>query len=317
MKGRKDKISIIVPCYNEEESLPLFYEEINKVSLRMKNVIFEFLFINDGSVDSTLDILKKLAKSDKRVRYISFSRNFGKEAGMYAGLCNAVGDYVAIMDADMQDPPSMIEEMYSSIINEGYDCVALYSSSHDDYSFFRRFFTKCWYKTVDLIFSTKYVPGARDFRLMKRRMVDAVISVGEYNRYTKGIFSFVGFNTKWIDYKAPDRIRGKSKFNLKKLFKYALEGILAFSTAPLVLAAFLGIVFCLIAFLAILIIIIKTLVFGDPVNGWPSLACIIIFMGGIQLFFLGVIGMYLSKAYLEVKKRPIYIIKETEKDLEM
>lgn len=317
MKGRKDKISIIVPCYNEEESLPLFYEEINKVSLRMKNVIFEFLFINDGSVDSTLDILKKLAISDKRVRYISFSRNFGKEAGMYAGLCNAVGDYVAIMDADMQDPPSMIEEMYSSIINEGYDCVALYSSSHDDYSFFRRFFTKCWYKTVDLIFSTKYVPGARDFRLMKRRMVDAVISVGEYNRYTKGIFSFVGFNTKWIDYKAPDRIRGKSKFNLKKLFKYALEGILAFSTAPLVLAAFLGIVFCLIAFLAILIIIIKTLVFGDPVNGWPSLACIIIFMGGIQLFFLGVIGMYLSKAYLEVKKRPIYIIKETEKDLEM
>lgn len=317
MKGRKDKISIIVPCYNEEESLPLFYEEINKVSLRMKNVVFEFLFINDGSVDSTLDILKKLAKGDKRVRYISFSRNFGKEAGMYAGLCNAVGDYVAIMDADMQDPPGMIEEMYSSIINEGYDCVALYSSSHDDYSFFRSFFTKCWYKTVDLIFSTKYVPGARDFRLMKRRMVDAVISVGEYNRYTKGIFSFVGFNTKWIDYKAPDRIRGKSKFNLKKLFKYALEGILAFSTAPLVLAAFLGIVFCLIAFLAILIIIIKTLVFGDPVNGWPSLACIIIFMGGIQLFFLGVIGMYLSKAYLEVKKRPIYIIKETEKDLEM
>ena len=317
MKGRKDKISIIVPCYNEEESLPLLYEEINKVSLRMKNVIFEFLFINDGSVDSTLDILKKLAKGDKRVRYISFSRNFGKEAGMYAGLCNAVGDYVAIMDADMQDPPGMIEEMYSSIINEGYDCVALYSSSHDDYSFFRRLFTKCWYKTVDLIFSTKYVPGARDFRLMKRRMVDAVISVGEYNRYTKGIFSFVGFNTKWIDYKAPDRIRGKSKFNLKKLFKYALEGILAFSTAPLVLAAFLGIVFCLIAFLAILIIIIKTLVFGDPVNGWPSLACIIIFMGGIQLFFLGVIGMYLSKAYLEVKKRPIYIIKETEKDLEM
>ena len=317
MKGRKDKISIIVPCYNEEESLPLFYDEINKVSLRMKNVIFEFLFINDGSVDSTLDILKELAKSDKRVRYISFSRNFGKEAGMYAGLCNAAGDYVAIMDADMQDPPSMIEEMYSSIINEGYDCVALYSSSHDDYSFFRKIFTKCWYKTVDLIFSTKYVPGARDFRLMKRRMVDAVISVGEYNRYTKGIFSFVGFNTKWIDYKAPDRIRGKSKFNLKKLFKYALEGILAFSTAPLVLAAFLGIVFCLIAFLAILIIIIKTLVFGDPVSGWPSLACIIIFMGGIQLFFLGVIGMYLSKAYLEVKKRPIYIIKETEKDLEM
>ncbi len=311
----KEKISIIVPCYNEEESLPIFYKEINKVSKEMKNIEFEFLFINDGSKDNTLNKLRELAKKDNRVRYISFSRNFGKEAGMYAGLSNATGDYVAIMDADMQDPPIMIKEMYKSIKEEGYDCVALYTSSHDDYTFLRKIFTKCWYKLIGAISSTPQVPGARDFRLMKRKMVDSIINMKEYNRYTKGIFSFVGFNTKWIDYKAPDRIAGKSKFNFIKLFKYALEGILAFSTMPLVISAFVGLIFCLISFIAIIVIIIKTLAFGDPVSGWPSLACLIIFMGGVQLFFLGIIGMYLSKTYLEVKKRPIYISKETEKDL--
>lgn len=312
--GVKEKISLVVPCYNEEESLPIFYKEVNKVSKEMKMVDFEFLFINDGSRDNTLGILRDLAKNDKRVRYISFSRNFGKEAGMYAGLSNAVGDYVAIMDADMQDPPMMIKDMYDSIKNEGYDCVALYTSSHDDYTLLRKFFTKCWYKLIGAISSTPQVPGARDFRLMKRKMVDAIVDMGEYNRYTKGIFSFVGFDTKWIDYKTPNRVAGKSKFNFIKLFKYALEGILAFSTMPLVLSAFLGVLFCLISFIAIVVIIIKTLAFGDPVSGWPSLACIVIFMGGIQLFFLGIIGMYLSKTYLEVKKRPIYITKETEKD---
>ena len=312
--GVKEKISLVVPCYNEEESLPIFYKEVNKVSKEMKMVDFEFLFINDGSRDNTLGILRDLAKNDKRVRYISFSRNFGKEAGMYAGLSNAVGDYVAIMDADMQDPPMMIKDMYDSIKNEGYDCVALYTSSHDDYTLLRKFFTKCWYKLIGAISSTPQVPGARDFRLMKRKMVDAIVDMGEYNRYTKGIFSFVGFDTKWIDYKTPNRVAGKSKFNFIKLFNYALEGILAFSTMPLVLSAFLGVIFCLISFIAILVIIIKTLAFGDPVSGWPSLACIVIFMGGIQLFFLGIIGMYLSKTYLEVKKRPIYITKETEKD---
>lgn len=311
----KEKISIIVPCYNEEESLPIFYKEINKVSKEMKNIEFEFLFINDGSKDDTLNKLRELAKKDNRVRYISFSRNFGKEAGMYAGLSNVTGDYVAIMDADMQDPPIMIKEMYKSIKEEGYDCVALYTSSHDDYTFLRKIFTKCWYKLIGAISSTPQVPGARDFRLMKRKMVDSIINMKEYNRYTKGIFSFVGFNTKWIDYKAPDRIAGKSKFNFIKLFKYALEGILAFSTMPLVISAFVGLIFCLISFIAIIVIIIKTLAFGDPVSGWPSLACLIIFMGGVQLFFLGIIGMYLSKTYLEVKKRPIYISKETEKDL--
>ena len=312
---KKEKISIVVPCYNEEETLPIFYKEIVRISKEMKNVDFEFLFINDGSRDNTLSILRELSKKDKRVRYISFSRNFGKEAGMYAGLSNVTGDYVAIMDVDMQDPPEMIKKMYNSIIEEDYDCVALYTSKHSDYTILRKFFTNCWYKLSNKIFSIKQVSGARDFRLMKRKMVDAIIDMGEYNRYTKGIFGFVGFETKWIDYKAPDRIAGKSKFNFIKLFKYALEGILAFSTMPLVISAFIGIVFCLIAFVAILFIIIKTLLYGDPVSGWPSLACIIIFMGGIQLFFFGIMGMYLSKVYLEVKKRPIYIIKETENDL--
>ena len=308
----KEKISIIVPCYNEEESLPIFYKEINRVSKEMKNVDFEFLFINDGSRDKTLDILRDLSKKDKRVRFISFSRNFGKEAGMYAGLENATGDYVAIMDADMQDPPEMVKTMYDSIQNEGYDCVALYTKNHKDYSFIRKFFTKCWYKLIGMISSTPQVPGARDFRLMKRKMVDAIISMGEYNRYSKGIFSFVGFNTKWIDYTAPGRVAGVTKWSFWKLFKYALEGILAFSTTPLILAALVGLIFCLIAFAAIIFIIVKTIVWGDPVSGWPSLACIVIFLGGLQLFFFGIMGMYMSKLYLEVKKRPIYIISETE-----
>ena len=310
----KEKISIVVPCYNEQESLPIFYKEINRVSNEMNEVDFEILFVNDGSNDDTLNILRKLSKKDSRVKYISFSRNFGKEAGMYAGLSNATGDYVAIMDADMQDPPEMVKQMYNDIQKEGYDCVALYSSEHDDYTIVRKFFTKCWYKLIGAISSTPQVPGARDFRLMKRKMVDAIIEMAEYNRYTKGIFSFVGFDTKWIDYKAPDRVAGKSKFNFIKLFKYAMEGILAFSTMPLVISAFLGLIFCLISFIAIIVIIIKTLAFGDPVGGWPSLACLIMFMGGMQLFFLGIFGMYLSKTYLEVKKRPIYIVKETEKD---
>lgn len=312
---KKEKISIIVPCYNEEESLPIFYEEINKVSRKLKNVEFEFLFINDGSKDKTIDILRKLSKTDNRVRYISFSKNFGKEAGMYAGLENATGNFVAVMDADMQDPPEMIVEMYKSMKEENYDCIALCSPSHEGYSKIRKFFTNCWYKLIAKISATPQVPGARDFRLMNRRMVDAIVNMAEYNRYSKGIFSFVGFDTKWIEYTAPDRVAGESKWSFWKLFKYALEGILAFSTTPLVLSALIGIIFCLIAFIAIIVIIVKTIIYGDPVGGWPSLACIIIFVSGVQLFFLGIIGMYLSKTYLEVKKRPIYIIKETEQDL--
>lgn len=312
---KKDKITIIVPCYNEQESLPIFYEEIAKIAKEMKNQEFEFLFINDGSKDETLKILKELSKKDDRVRFISFSRNFGKEGGMYAGLENATGDYIAIMDADMQDPPSMIKTMYHDIKKEGFDCVALCSPKHEGYGFIRKIFTNCWYKLIGKISSTPQVPGARDFRLMKRKMVDAIVNMKEYNRYSKGIFSFVGFNTKWIEYEAPNRVAGTSKFNFWKLFRYALEGILAFSTTPLVISAIIGLIFCFIAFIAIIVIIIKTLAFGDPVGGWPSLACMIMFVSGVQLFFLGVIGMYMSKVYLEVKKRPIYISSETEKDV--
>lgn len=312
----KEKISIIVPCYNEEESLPIFYKEIDKISKEMKVVDFEFLFINDGSRDKTLNILREMAKKDKRVRYISFSRNFGKEAGMWAGLENVTGDFVAIMDADMQDPPSKVKEMYDILSKDKeYDCVGLYTIDHKDYSFFRKICTNIWYKLIAKISNNRQVPGVRDFRLMRRQMVDAILEMKEYNRYTKGIFSFVGFNTKWLEFKTGDRVAGTSKFNFWKLFKYALEGIVSFSTAPLVLSAIIGVIFCFIAFVAILVIIIKTLAFGDPVSGWPSLACIIIFVSGVQLFFLGVIGMYLSKTYLEVKKRPIYIVKETEKDV--
>ena len=311
---KKEKISIIVPCYNEEASLPIFYEEITKIAKKMNKQEFEFLFVNDGSSDKTLEILRELAKKDKRVRYISFSRNFGKEAAMYAGLENVTGDYSAIMDADMQDPPEMIEKMYNDIKKENYDCVALCSPNHRDYSPLRKFFTACWYKLIGKISSTPQIPGARDFRLMKKKVVDSIVNMKEYNRYSKGIFSFVGFKTKWIEYETPERVAGTSKFNFWKLFRYALEGILAFSTTPLVISAVVGLIFCLIAFIAIIVIIIKTLVFTDPVGGWPSLACIIIFVSGVQLFFLGRIGMYLSKLYLEVKKRPIYITTETEKD---
>lgn len=312
----KEKISIIVPCYNEEESLPIFYKEIDKISKEMKSVDFEFLFINDGSKDKTLEILRKLAKKDKRVRYVSFSRNFGKEAGMWAGLENATGDYVAIMDADMQDPPSKVKEMYDILsTDKEYDCVGLYTIDHKDYSFVRKVCTNIWYKLIGKISNNRQVPGVRDFRLMRRQMVDAVLEMKEYNRYTKGILSFVGFNTKWLEFKTGERVAGTSKFNFWKLFKYALEGIISFSTTPLILSAIVGIVLCLIAFIAVIVIIVKTLAFGDPVSGWPSLACIVIFTSGLQLFFLGVIGMYLSKTYLEVKKRPIYIVKETEKDI--
>lgn len=314
---KKEKISVIVPCYNEEESLPIFYKEIDRISKEMKEVIFEFLFINDGSRDKTLEILRDMAKKDDRVRYISFSRNFGKEAGMWAGLENATGDYVAIMDADMQDPPSKIKEMYNILTTEkDYDCVGLYTVNHKDYSFFRKLCTNIWYKIIAKISNNRQVPGVRDFRLMRRPMVNAVLEMKEYNRYTKGIFSFVGFNTFWIEFETGDRVAGTSKFNFWKLFKYAIEGIVSFSTTPLVLSALIGLLFCLVAFILLIVIIVKTLVWGDAVSGWPSLACIVVFFSGIQLFFLGVIGMYLSKTYLEVKKRPIYIVKETEKDLQ-
>ena len=306
----KKLISIIIPCYNEEETIDKLYKEIIKVTKKIKEVNFELLFIDDGSKDKTLKIVKKLSEKDNKVRYISFSRNFGKEAAMYAGLKESKGDFVAIIDADMQDPPEKIIEMYEILKEKEYDCVALYTKKHRDYNFIRRFLTFIWYKIIKVLASVEQKPGARDYRLMTRQMVDAILDLEEYNRYSKGIFSFVGFNTKWLEVETNNRIAGKSKFNLYKLFKYSLEGIIAFSTKPLVLSAILGLFLCLIAFIFIIIIIVKTTIYGDPVSGWPSLACIVIFIGGLNLFFMGILGLYLSKTYSEVKNRPIYIVKE-------
>ncbi len=310
-----EKISVVIPCYNEEESIPLFYQEISKFIDKMKKkVTFELIFVNDGSKDKTLEEFRKLAKKDKKVRYVSFSRNFGKEAAMLAGLEYATGDYVTTMDVDLQDPPYLLEEMFRLIKEEGYDCVATKSTSRNGYSFFRKFCTKWYYRIIGAISKTEMVAGARDFRLMTRQMVNAILSMKEYNRYSKGLFSFVGFDTKWIEFENQERIAGTTKWNFWKLFSYAIDGITAFSTAPLVLAAVIGILFCVIAFIMIVVIILKTLILGDPVSGWPSLACIIFLVGGVQLFCTGIIGQYLAKTYLETKNRPVYIIKETEKD---
>lgn len=309
-----EKISIIVPCYNEEEAMPLFYNEICKTASTFDKVEFEFIFVNDGSRDRTLEVARDLAKKDKRVRYISFSRNFGKEAAMLAGLEYSVGDYVAIMDADLQDPPSMLHDMYDGIKNEGYDCVATRRVSRKGEPPIRSFFAKCYYKLINKISDTEIVDGARDYRLMSRQMVDSILSLKEYNRFSKGIFSWVGYNTKWLEYKNVERVAGTTKWNFWKLFLYSLESIVAFSTVPLAISSIIGILFFLISMIMIVFIIVRTITFGDPVAGWPSLVCIIFFVSGVQLFGIGVIGQYLSKLYLEVKGRPVYIVKETEKD---
>lgn len=308
-----DKISIIVPCYNEEEAMPIFYKEITKVADKMKKKAdFEFIFVNDGSKDKTLEVARELSDKDKRVRYVSFSRNFGKEAGMLAGLEASRGDYVAIMDVDLQDPPALVEEMYDTLKEGIYDCVATRRVSRDGEPPVRSFFAELYYKLINKISKTEIVNGARDFRLMTRQMVDSILELKEYNRFSKGIFSWVGYNTKWLEYKNVERVAGTTKWNFWKLFLYSLESIVAFSTVPLAIASILGILFCLIAFIMIIVIIIKTLTVGDPVAGWPSLVCIILLVSGIQLFCMGIIGQYLSKTYLEVKKRPVYIVKETE-----
>ncbi len=309
-----EKISVIVSCYNEEKALPIFYKEALKMekSFLEYEVEFEYIFVNDGSKDDTLKIIKELNKKDSRVRYVSFSRNFGKEAAMLAGLEASTGDLVTLMDADLQDPPSMLIDMYKCIKNEGYDCVATRRVTRKGEPPIRSFFARTFYKIINKMSKTEMVDGARDYRLMTRKMVDSIISLKEYNRYSKGLFSFVGFDTKWIEYENVERCAGETKWSFWKLFIYALEGITAFSTVPLVLSTLLGFLFCLIAGILIFIIIAKTLIFGDPTSGWPSLVCIIVFMSGIQLFAMGVIGQYLSKTYLEVKKRPIYIVKETE-----
>lgn len=309
-----DKLSIIVPCYNEQDALPYLYESLKNVSIEMKEQQFEFIFIDDGSQDKTLESIIEMSNKDDRIKYYSFSRNFGKEAAMYAGLKNASGDYIAIVDADMQDPPTLIPRMYQSIIIDGYDCVATRRKNRKGELPIRSFCARTFYKMINKISDVNIVEGARDFRLMSRQMVNAIISMGENNRFSKGIFEWVGFETKWIEYDITERVTGKTKWSFWKLFIYATDGIIAFSTKPLALASFSGMIFCVIAFILICIIIIKTLIFGDPVSGWPSLICIICFIGGIQLFCTGILGQYLSRTYLETKQRPIYIIKKSNEE---
>ncbi len=306
------KISLVVPCYNEQEVINLFYEEIQKVKKDFNKVNFEIIFVNDGSSDNTLDLMRELSKNDD-VRYISFSRNFGKEAAMYAGLEASTGDYVAIMDADLQDPPALLKEMYEILESGEYDSVATRRVSRKGEPVIRSFFARLYYKLINKISKTEIVDGARDFRLMTRQMVNSVLSLKEYNRFSKGIFSWVGYRTKWLEYENIERAAGTTKWSFFKLFLYSLESIVAFSTVPLSIASVFGIIFCLIAFLIIVFVIIRTLVYGDPTSGWPSMVCIMFFIGGIQLLCTGIIGQYLSKTYLEVKKRPIYIVAETEK----
>lgn len=308
-------ISIIVPCYNEKEALPLFFAEIINVADQMKKteqVDFEIIFINDGSKDETLELLRSFAQKDERVRFISFSRNFGKEAAMFAGFNYCKGDFVAVMDADMQDPPTLLPEMYQTVKDGEYDSVATRRVTRDGEPPIRSFFARCFYKVINKISDADIVDGARDFRLMRRVMVDAVLSVGEYNRFSKGIFGWVGFKTKWLPYVNVERVAGETKWSFWKLFKYSLEGIVAFSTMPLSIASLMGILLCGLSFLATIFVIIRAILFGDPVSGWPSLVCIILLIGGIQLFCIGILGQYLAKTYLETKKRPIYLIRETE-----
>ena len=312
-----EKISVIVSCYNEQESIPLFYQEIERVRKQdFPNEEFEYIFVNDGSKDDTLEEIKELHKKDDKVKFISFSRNFGKEAAMLAGLDKATGDYVTLMDADLQDPPYLLRQMYDIIKNEDYDCVATRRVTRKGEPPIRSFFARMFYKLINKMSDIEMVDGARDYRLMKRQVANSIISMREYNRYSKGIFTFVGFKIKWLEYENVKRVAGETKWSFWKLVKYAIEGITAFSTVPLIMSSIIGLLFCLIAFLLILVIIFKTLVYGDPTSGWPSLVCIIFLVSGVQLFSLGIIGQYLSKTYLEVKHRPIYIIKETEEELD-
>ena len=306
----KEKISVIVPCYNEEEAIPIFYRKIAMVTEDMSDYDFEIIFVNDGSYDSTLDVIHKLADEDTRVKYLDFSRNFGKEAAIYAGLSHATGDYGVIMDADLQDPPELLPEMMNYIKNEGYDSVATRRVTRKGEPAVRSFFARRFYHLINRISKTEIVDGARDYRLMNRKFIDAILELSEYNRFSKGLFGWVGFKTKWIEFENVNRIAGETKWSFWKLFLYSIEGIIGFSTLPLAVAAFLGILFCIVAFIFIIVIIVRTLVFGDPTSGWPSLACIILLVSGVQLFCMGILGAYLSKTYLEVKKRPIYICKD-------
>ena len=304
------KISVVVPCYNEEEALPHFLAEITTVAKTMPEVEFEYVFVDDGSKDATLNVLRQYASENSQVRFLSFSRNFGKESALLAGLEAATGDYVAVMDADLQDPPGLLPEMYHTVTTTDYDCVATRRVTRKGEPPIRSFFANRFYKFINRISETKMVDGARDFRLMTRQMVDAILSLKEYNRFSKGLFSWVGFNTKWIEYDNLVRVAGTTKFNFGKLLLYSMDGIAAFSVKPLALASFVGVLLCLVAFVAVIIIVIRWIFLGDPVAGWASTVTIVLFVGGIQLLCTGIMGLYLSKTYLEVKDRPVYIVKE-------
>jgi glycosyltransferase involved in cell wall biosynthesis len=308
-----EKISVIVPCYNEEEALPYFYSEIINVARDMSGYEFEFIFINDGSKDMTLEILKDFALKDKRVKYVSFSRNFGKEAAIYAGFSYSSGDYVVMMDADLQDPPSLLPQMMK-YIKEGYDSVATRRVTRKGEPPVRSFFARRFYRLMNKISKTEIVDGARDYRLMTRQFVNSLLDMKEYNRFSKGIFGWVGYKTKWLEFENVERVAGETKWSFWKLLLYSIEGITAFSTAPLVISSVIGIAMCIIAFIFIVFIVVRTCIWGDPVSGWPSMICVFVFIGGIQLFCMGILGEYMAKMYLEIKNRPIYICKETNLD---
>lgn len=308
------RVTVIVPCFNEQEAIPIYYKEMCKIMLQMQDVDMELLFVDDGSTDRTLSVMKTLHTLDERCQYLSFSRNFGKEAAIYAGLKNATGDYVAIMDVDLQDPPELLPQMYQILEEEEYDNVATKRSTRTGEPRIRSFLSEAFYKCINRISKTEIVNGARDYRLMKRKMVDAVLEMSEYNRFSKGIFEWVGFRTKWLEFENVERSAGETKWSLRKLFKYSLEGIMGFSVAPLSLASVIGLLFCVFSFLMILVIVVRTVVWGDPVNGWPSLVCIIFMVGGVQLLCTGIVGQYLAKTYLETKHRPIYILKDSSEE---
>ena len=302
--------TIIVPCYNEQDAIPIYYDKMKKIMLELSRYEFEYWFIDDGSADNTLSEIKRLNENDERVHYVSFSRNFGKEAGIYAGLEHANGDYVAIMDVDLQDPPELLGEMLECVESGVYDCAATRRVTREGEPPIRSFFARMFYKIINKISSADIVDGARDYRVMSRQMVDSILKIKEYNRFSKGIFGWVGYKTKWIPFKNVERVAGETKWSFWKLFLYSLDGILAFSTMPLAFVSVIGLIFCLLAFILILFTVIRTVIFGDPTSGWPSLVCIISLISGVQLLCLGIVGQYLSKMYMEVKNRPIYLVKE-------
>ena len=309
-------ISLIVPCYNEEPSLPYFWEQTAAVMQRMDYLDFEVIFVDDGSRDKTLEVLRGLAKSDSRVKYLSFSRNFGKEAAMYAGLEHAKGDYAAVMDADLQDPPALLADMYRAVTQEGYDSAATRRVTRKGEPPIRSFFARMFYKIINKMADVEIVDGARDFRLMNRKFLNALLELKERNRFSKGLFGWVGFKTKWLEFENVERVAGETKWSFWKLFKYSIEGIVAFTTTPLTLASFMGFLLCMVALCSTVFIVVRKLLFGDPVSGWASTASIITFIGGIQLFFMGIFGQYLAKAYTEIKNRPIYIVAESNLEKE-